>query len=198
MVTKKDFVILVDLDDVIDDLLPAWVDVLNELFNTSVDYRTITDWHMQKAFPFATDEQIYESLKEVELWKKIKPVYGAQEYLQKLEQDGFTVKICTASAPECYAMKYEYFLKKYFAFISWKDIIAAHDKQLIKGNILLDDNINNLLGGDYQGILFTRSYNEQYDADKYGLIRVYSWAEFYKHVQRLYSIFENVNKKEKI
>jgi hypothetical protein len=43
---------------------------------------------------------------------------------------------------------------------------------MIRGDVLIDDGIHNLEGGDYKKILFTAAHNRNYDAEANGMIRV--------------------------
>ena len=50
-------------------------------------------------------------------------------------------------------------------------------KQLIRGDVLIDDGIHNLEGGAYKKILFTAPHNRHYDAEAHGMTRVNNWEE---------------------
>lgn len=180
---KKDYIILVDMDDTIENLLGTWVKYLNKQFGFNVDYNNITDWDMRKTFPTLEDEQIYAPLVDPNLWQEVKPFPGAVETLRKLVEEGFTVRICTASSPTSYALKMRYFVKKYLPFLDTRlHCICVHDKQLVKGNVLADDNINNLSNGSYTGLLFTRPHNLKYDYPKE--LRVANWDEIYDWIEK--------------
>lgn len=181
---KEDYVILVDMDDTMEDLLRCWVAYLNSKHNLTVDISDIVNWELPPYFPSLTPEQVYEVLVEENLWKTVTPIEGSVTCLQKLMKEGFTVRICTASSPTSYALKMRYVMKKYFPFINTRtQCICIHDKQMIKADILLDDNPNNLMGGSYKGVLFNRRTNESADYP----IRVNSWDEFYEYVQKDFS-----------
>ena len=68
-------------------------------------------------------------------------------------------------------------LFRLFPFLSWDRVIVTRRKQLIRGDVLIDDGIHNLEGGDYTKILFTAPYNRDYDAEANGMIRVKNWDE---------------------
>ena len=74
---------------------------------------------------------------------------------------------------------------RYYPFLNWKDIIITADKHLIRGDVLIDDGVHNLLGGDYRKILVTAPYNESFDAEANGMIRVSSWEEIYRAVSAI-------------
>ncbi|MBR0086884.1 MAG: hypothetical protein IJL98_03995, partial [Lachnospiraceae bacterium] len=64
-------------------------------------------------------------------------------------------------------------------------VIITFRKQLLQGDILIDDGIHNLEGGSYKKILVTAPYNEDYDAEGHGMIRVHSWKEIEAAVLQL-------------
>lgn len=95
------------------------------------------------------------------------------------------VLIVTTSNYQTLAAKMEQVLFHYFPFLTWNDVIITAHKQLIKGDVLVDDGIHNLEGGDYFKILMTAPHNRNYDADKNGMYRVSSWSETYSAIQAL-------------
>ena len=78
-------IILVDMDDTIEELLPAWCRWLNKYYGTSVNPDNITDWEVAKFFPELTIEQVFSPLIDnSSFWKTVKPKPGAVKYLKKL------------------------------------------------------------------------------------------------------------------
>ena len=91
--------------------------------------------------------------------------------------EGHEVYIVTATEPEHVEEKMNGLLFRYFPFLSWNQVIITGRKQLIRGDVLIDDGIHNLEGGEYKKILFTAPHNRYYDAEGNGMIRVSSWDE---------------------
>ena len=56
-------------------------------------------------------------------------------------------------------------------------MIITGRKQMIRGDVLIDDGIHNLEGGQYRKILFTAPHNRFYDAEANGMTRVTTWEE---------------------
>lgn len=178
-------IILIDADGVLEDLTQKWVAYLNERYGTSVKYDNVTDWDMTKSFPTLTREQIYEIECEEKLWDRVEPYVGAVEYVKKLIDEGHTVYIVTVSPYQAIRHKTEKVLLKYFPYLSWNNVIITSNKQMIKGDVLIDDGVHNLIGGDYIKILMTAPYNKTFDAEGNGMIRVTNWEEIYKAISKI-------------
>ena len=169
--------ILIDMDDTIEGLLKAWVQRVNAKYNRRVSYEDITSWDVSAAFPGLTREQVYAVLLEKGFWKTVEPIPGAAEAMRHFMDAGHEVFIVTATPYESVAEKTTEVLFRYFPFLSWNQVIITSRKQLIRGDVLIDDGVHNLEGGDYIKILMTAPHNRNYDAEANGMIRVHTWAE---------------------
>lgn len=165
------------MDDTIEYLLYAWVDRLNERHDLSVQYSDIQEWDISVAFPTLTREQVFAPLFEDDFWETVKPMPDAAEVLKWAIDEGHEVYIVTASAYQTIKSKMENVLFKHFPFISWKNVFIAQNKQMIRGDILIDDAPHNLEGGNYVKLLMTASHNRSYDASANGMVRVSNWDE---------------------
>lgn len=178
----KHLTILVDMDDTIESLASAWVDYLNARHGTTTKLTDITSWDISKAFPTLTNEQVYAPLFEDDFWDWVKPIDGASEVLQKLIADGHKVLIVTTSNYHTLASKMERVLFKYFPFLTWNDVIITSHKQLVNGDILIDDGIHNLEGGNYFKILMTAHHNKNMMQKQMGCS---VWERGLRSIQRL-------------
>ena len=177
--------ILVDMDDTIECLLAAWVKVLNERYGRSVTTEDVTDWDVTKAYPGLAKEQVYGVLNEEGVWGRVDPMPGAAEALQRFIAKGHEVYIVTATAYESVAEKMRDLLFRWFPFIGWNNVIIAARKQMIRADVLIDDAVHNMVGGQYAKILVDAPYNRGFDAAAEGMTRVYSWEEIEREVDRL-------------
>lgn len=175
----KRLTILVDMDDTIEDLLGAWVFYLNTGYGTAVHKDEITQWDISQSFPTLTKEQVYEPLYLDSFWHSVKPIDGAAEALQMLIASGHRVLIVTTSTYQTLHTKMEEVLFRYFPFLSWNDVIVTAHKQLVNGDVLVDDGIHNLENGKYLRLLMDAPHNRTYNAEKSGMIRVHNWDEAY-------------------
>ena len=180
----KRLTILIDMDDTIENLCDVWVDYLNKRYDTHVLTEDLTNWDMSKNFSKLSQDQIYEPLSERRFWNLVKPLPGAVENILKLKQLGHNILIVTAASPDSVRLKLECVLFRYFPYIRYKNVIITSQKQLIMGDILIDDAPHNLEGGKYKKILFDAPHNRLYDHKKNDVIRVHNWSEIYRIISR--------------
>lgn len=177
--------ILIDMDDTIESLLKAWVSGVNRKYGRSVSHEDVGSWDVSTAFPGLTHEQVYAVPLENGFWKTVEPIPGAAAAMQHFMAAGHEVFIVTATPYESVTEKMTDVLFRYFPFLSWKQLIITSRKQLIRGDVLIDDGIHNLEGGDYIKILMTAPHNRNYDAEANGMIRVHNWAEIEEVINRI-------------
>ena len=180
----KQLTILVDMDDTIEDLLGAWLTYLNEKYGLNVQKDDITQWDISKAFPMLDKNQVYEPLLKDEFWETVKPINGAPEVLKNMIDDGHKIYIVTASTYHTLPAKMESVLFKYFPYFTWNDVIVTSNKQMIKGDVLIDDGIHNHIGGEYLSILMSAPHNLDLNEGE-GIIRVHNWKEIYEVINEI-------------
>ncbi len=173
------------MDDTMEQLLKAWLNGVNERYGYSVRYEDVSSWDVSKPYPGLTREQVYAIPDEPGFWGTVEPIEGAAEAIRGFMEDGHEVYIVTATPYISVAEKMDDLLFRWFPFISWDQVIIAKHKQLIKGDVLIDDGIHNLEGGDYVKILMTAPHNRNYDAEGNGMIRVGTWKEIRRVIDEL-------------
>ena len=181
----KKFIVLVDMDDVLENLVECWVAELNSKHGTCTSVEDIVTWQIDEFFPTLTKQQVFAPLYDNEFWSKLSPLPDAPEYLKMLIDKGVVVRIVTASYYETLPAKMEMLFRAY-PFLSWNDVIVAYDKKLIAGDVLVDDGVHNLEGAPYKKILLTRPYNKDYDVAANGMVRVNNWHEIYQELLKMY------------
>lgn len=180
----KKFSILCDADDCINNLVYHWVDALNTKHKLNVSPNEIVSWDFYKYFPTLTYDEVYEPVYEDIFWKTMTPKKDAIKYLHRLINDGHKVTIVTASYYQTVSTKAEWILN-HFGKLKWEDIIICKQKNMVTGDIRIDDGIHNLEGMDGIKILFDMPHNKFYDAEENGMIRVFNWEEIYKFTTKI-------------
>lgn len=170
-----------DLDCVLNNLTEVWTQELNKKYHLHVKYEDIKEWDMSKAFKTLTKKQIYKPLIKRKIWKHIRPTDGSQECLKLLKESGCKVYIITATHYKNVKWKVNW-LKKYFPFMSWDDVIIVKDKSLINVDVLVDDYEANLINGTYKKLLFNQPWNENFNEKSNNIIRVHSFDDISKNI----------------
>lgn len=76
--------------------------------------------------------------------------------------------------------KVEEILFKYFPFIDIDHIIVTNNKQMVRGDVLVDDGIHNHIGGKYLKLLMDAPHNISVNVAGTGMIRVKTWPGIYQ------------------
>lgn len=172
--------ILVDMDDVLENMGRALVESLDFMYGLDVEYDDVRSWDIAGYFPTLTKEQVFEPLDNPIFWRCIvEPIPRAREVLELLIEDGHEIYVVTASHPNTIQSKIPDFLFKHYPFITLDKVIITQNKQMIRGDVLIDDAPHNLIGGEYKGVLFNAPHNSSFDAESAGLVRAKNWSEIY-------------------
>jgi len=177
--------ILIDMDDVMDCLSDHWCEYLNERYGTSATREDMTEWDASLAFKSLTREQVEEPLGESGFWAGVKPMPGAVDGVKYIIDKGHEVYVVTNSNYKMLHEKMEEMLFKYFPFIDWEHVIIASSKQMIRGDVLIDDGYHNLLDGPYVKILFDAPWNRSVEAAKMGVYRARNWDTILEIIDQL-------------
>lgn len=178
-------IILVDMDDTIENMAETLIAKTNEQFNQNATIENLTDWSFSSAFPDIDEHQVLALMDKPGFWKDVKPVDGAAKGLKHFMDEGHEVYIVTNTEYNHVFEKMTSVLFKYFPFLSWEQVIITAKKQMIRGDVLIDDGIVNLEGGSYQKILLTMPYNINYDAEANGMIRVHNWDDIVREIDKM-------------
>lgn len=174
--------VLVDVDGVIADLMPEWLRFYNAEWSDKLRPEDITGWDV---IQFVKDEcgaGIYGYLGRPDLYDNVKPIDGALSSIHWLRQRGYDVRFVTSGVYESKIMwlgKQGLLLDEYH--LSSRDVIVAHDKSVIKGDILIDDNIVNCNDFSGKAILFAQPWNT---APLTGHFRADNWPDVIQYLAR--------------
>lgn len=183
------------MDDTLENLTEVWVDEINK--RNFTDYsaeKNLTQWDITKCLNLPSDK-IYEVLYDLSTYEKIKPLPEAQEYVEKLNNDGrFEIFVATNTYYKVYSHKMEYALFRYFPFLKSNQLICISNKQMLKCDLLIDDYDKNLVGGEYDKILIDRPYNKHcitddiknLDINSNIIKRAIKWSDIYNYIMYKY------------
>lgn len=173
-----------------DGVLATFVeDIFKEYFRQFgivLDPKLLKDIMKLEAHPFVrpgTSGFFHDIMCDINFWRNMTPMKDGPETLEKLYNIGHDIVIVTA-VPGNKPMVYEgkrLWLDKYLPWLPDNNVISAKRKDLITGDILLDDSLINLtpvaLAENAAPVAFTQPWNSTWQG-----LRVADWNDFYRFV----------------
>lgn len=169
-------IIALDIDGVVADLLPVWVEEYNHDWHDTLDYKTIDQWDL---VPFVKPEcgnKIYRYIADPSIYNKVSVIFGAMQGVENLRFFGFRVIFVTSTPVGCSGRKFQW-LNQHGFNVSIDDYYEASDKSLIASHYLVDDRDLNVQTAFGKGIIYTAEYNKNLQ----GYHRVNEWWDIIKY-----------------
>ena len=178
--------IIIDFDEVICD--NEFLQAYNEFFNTNKKASDFPGFYIDKTIEdLETRKAFGEYLLKRNFYRGAVIKEGAADAIEKLSQK-YDVYICSAyymdyvrdGCGTVLQQKYEFIAKQMPKFNMQKAIFTS-SKNVVVGDIMIDDNMNNLLTNkSYQKLMFTAEHNLKYSDDDLrakNIVRVNNWQE---------------------
>lgn len=177
--------ILVDVDCVVADLMDEWLGIYNAEYSDNLDVSQIVRWGMEEFVKPECGTKIYDYLWLPYLYDHVKPIDGAITGVRWLRRHGYDIRFVTSGvhAGKAQWLGRHGLLIGEFPLYS-PDLIVAHDKSIIKADIMIDDNIKNCDNFSGTSILFGQPWN---DGLTTGHFRADDWADVIQYLARKYS-----------
>lgn len=166
------YVILIDMDNVLADFDKAFIFEYYRKFpkRSIVPISMRENYYIKDDYPKKFHNDIESIYNESGFYKKLEPIEGAIEAFIDISKI-FNTYICTSplqTNPTCIEDK-TWWIRNYLGNNFIKKTIISHDKTLINGDILIDDNpkINGvILFPKWKQLIFERAYNKNIDKAK--------------------------------
>lgn len=134
-------VVCFDFDDVLSDFLGRIIELYNQKMNTFLTCEDVKDWDLGNV----GELEVFNSILNSNVfWDQITEKGKSMHVLQKLINDGrydiFIITACNHTYE--YQRKVDFILEKVPGFNPSR-VIPCKDKALIRGDILIDDKIDN-------------------------------------------------------
>lgn len=149
----------VDLDDVCNNLVSAWLEKYNEDYDDNVKIEDIKTWCIYEYVKCGKD--IFKYLNDGKLYKSLSIKDNAANIIEKLCKDN-DVYIVTANynyGKEVCDDKIN-FIRKYLPFIDINNVIFTSHKYLLDLDVLIDDGLHNFEGFKGIKVVFDRPWNQ--------------------------------------
>lgn len=163
-------IIALDVDDVVLDLVSAWLHRYNVDYNDFLVESNIKTWDIGSYTKIG--HKMYDYLKDPMLYSTVYPVKDSWVGVKTLKNMGYRVIYVTSSTIEQSGIKYNLLYNTGF-LNRREDYFEATDKSLIRCDYLVDDRIENVENAYGQGIVYTREWNTSLR----GYPRVNNWTE---------------------
>jgi len=198
MKTNKKKILLLDLDDTLNKLVPRWLQFYNKDFNDNLQIENIKSWDICNYVKPTCGHKIYDYLLLPDLFRDLDIQPNAYEVTKWL-LNYVDIYIVTSYIYQTCVDKVKW-IKKHLPHIDTNNIVFCNNKGLIKADYIIDDGDHNIL--DFQKtnllglpIIFDMPWNRDFK-DKYNKsLRVKNWIEiqelFEKILMKAGDTFEN-------
>jgi len=168
--------ILVDVDGVCANTHVPWLARYNRDWSDNLTVDQITDWNIHKFVKLDCGTKIYDYLSDESLYKDAPEIMGALRGVQTLRSMGHEIVFLTSGffmAKIVWLREHGFSLAKDWHFA--EDIVICHNKQLVRGDFLIDDCVANLTEkfGYAPNILFDQPWNRRNRT----LLRATNWDQ---------------------
>lgn len=176
-------ILAIDIDNVLNQFTECVLDAYN---NDSGDHLTISDITSYGMEEFILPEYRNDFHKYfLHAAKYASAMPDAQECLERLAHAGYEVFVVTSTTCACINDKANWLMRNY-PFISESQIVRLHNKRLFKCDIMVDDYLPNLIGGEYRKIIMDYPWNQlPPEVEQIAqLIRCSDWQSIYRTIVR--------------
>lgn len=169
--------IICDMDSIIVDLLNPWIAWYNSWWHDNLSVDKMTGYHIEEFIKPECGNRIYEPFGYPGWYENLPPLAGAYDGLKYLYDKGHDIVIATAVAGRTADAKYDW-LKRCAPFIKKKNVLIGSRKELIKGDVFIDDspdNIRNYRNAWSGAHILTIAYPYNRDSVNYINLRAHSY-----------------------
>ncbi|MBE8712499.1 5' nucleotidase, NT5C type [Sphingobacterium hungaricum] len=162
--------LIVDMDGVLADVYQQFFKYEKEQFQLTINPDDCAGVPEEQVFP-----HLSEYIHNDSFFLDAPLMEGSKEVFEKLNKQ-YDLYIVSAAMefPNSLRQKLAW-LQNHFPFIKWQQIVFCGSKEVIKGDIMIDDHFKNLDYFDGKTYLFAQPHSIHKDAGRHE--RVQSWSE---------------------
>jgi len=165
--------------------MTVWLGFYNHFHHDNLTKDMITDWNVGSFSKIGDEFYNYLNMASLNLYADMPMVDGALEGVNYLRRLGYEIVFCTVF--DYYSRKWDWLVKNKFTN-NPDEYVVAHNKNLIKGDIIIDDNIDNFKNYDGDKLLYRQTWNAKFKT-RY---EVHNWKEIVEKLRGLKMIEDGV------
>lgn len=170
-------VVIVDIDSTLNDLVQKTISLYNSRSVKNIKMSDITAYNFYDCLPYEDASEMEKLFKDKELWDSLEPLPDSQWGIETLRNLGHKVVFATATHECNFEWKCNWIVDK-FKLKNTDDIIRIMDKSLLRGDIIIDDCLENLINSPCERICLDYPYNRDKRRDFiYCIRRANNWRE---------------------
>lgn len=174
--------ILIDCDDTQTEFVKPLLDLYNKKYDDNLQFDDITDWEIHK-FLKPTCKNIFQEFANDTFIMDCFPIVNSVQVINRLHKR-YDIIFLSAVYHSNVSPRF-YKLSSMFNWYDWsKNTIIASRKDLIHGDVLIDDCFSNHSSSVKHSILFDRPWNEKYKLNS-NMYRMDNWLEIEKKIYEL-------------
>ncbi|WP_316735659.1 5' nucleotidase, NT5C type [Pedobacter aquatilis] len=167
--------IAIDMDEVIADVIPKFIQLYNRDFGVPLDLEIEPGNEVFMQIPQDVNQKWFEYINEPGFFRDLAVIPDSQEVIRAL-QEKYDVYIVSAAMEFRNSLvdKYDW-LAEHFPFLDWQHIMFCGNK-IVEVDVLIDDRIKNFVNFKGRPLLYTSPHNlliTEYE-------RVNSWQDVAK------------------
>ncbi|BBO34500.1 hypothetical protein PLANPX_4112 [Lacipirellula parvula] len=165
--------IAVDMDEVIADSHGRHVELYRRDFGVHLAEEQLLGRRFSEAVHEDHRLAVKQYAHELDFFSSLSVIPDSQDVLARLyERHDVFIASAAMEFPTSFVPKFEW-LREYFPFFSWENVVFCGDKSIIAADYLIDDIPRNLERFGGEGILFSAPHNRKETRFR----RVQGWAE---------------------
>lgn len=186
--------IIIDMDGIVVNTLPTWLDRIHEETGVRAYCRDITNWNLNQneVFEDVKPQVMWDILDEPGFTEYLPPMPEAIKNLYDLHQDGHDLSIVTARyGKHCIPETVEWLAKHMPWFNSAKGTWFGYNKDRIVADAIIDDKAETLIAykkahPDAHLITIDYPYNQHAPKETYRVANnVEAWTKIRNHIRNL-------------
>lgn len=176
-----------DMDGVIVDLLPKWLELYNIIWDDNLEVDDIKSWRVKEFVKPEAKDVLENMLKLPNFYLDLKPIDGSIEMINHIiENMSDNIEVLIVTNPfvrESIGQKIDW-IKKYIPNFPLENLMFVANKSLADADVLIDDsyeNIENFVNNSINkfGIIYHMPYNKEKEL-KSNMAIATNWDDIYR------------------